>query len=720
MTFINWIMLGGAAAFSIPLIIHLFNRSRFKVVQWGAMHLLESVIRVNKKRVKIEQLILLLIRCAIPALLALLMARPVLTGWRALSGDTPSSTVVLLDNSYSMQAGATSRTNWDVAIDESARVIERTKRGSDVSVVMMGGGPEPLFDKPAFDTRALLDQLRLQHAGYGAAEIESGVGAAAGILGGMSHAKRDLIVVSDFQKADWAGVDAPARKRLAELVKGMNVPATLTFMHVGSAEKDNVAVESLDFSRQTLGVGQTLTVRANLRNYGDKSYENLRVYFRADGKEEGASQIALAGGETAQALFTIKFDEPGSHVVEVQADAPDLKADNVYQAAISVLGQIPVLLVNGDPSKQPLAGETDFLEIALQPYAAADRRGEAKLADLIATTTVSYDQLKPESLKDQRVIVLANVPRLDDNMLAAIRTFVSAGGGVLIFPGNKIDVNWYNSVLADPNNGLLPMRLDALIGGKSEGAASNIVAQHYEHPALSMFNDRANGNLSDGEIRSWYKMSPSGAEQPLIIARLENGDPLFAEKKVGEGSVIEVATSADADWSNLPMRPFFLPLMQQTVTYLATSVEPPRNVEAGKPLIAFLPREKQNVTYSMVDPDGVKTSVKPIEKAGHVVVEFNNTHRPGLYTLSADNERPIHFVVNTSRRESQLEQLSNESLDAIAKDMNATVVHTSEEYAKIDGERRHGREIWKMMLLGLLGLLFGEMLLEQLFAKGRV
>ena len=81
MNFLNVGLAFGAAAVAIPLIIHIFNRSRFKVVTWGAMHLLESVLRVNRRQVQLEQIILLIIRCAIPILLALCLARMVVTDW---------------------------------------------------------------------------------------------------------------------------------------------------------------------------------------------------------------------------------------------------------------------------------------------------------------------------------------------------------------------------------------------------------------------------------------------------------------------------------------------------------------------------------------------------------------------------------------------------------------------------------------------------------------
>lgn len=88
MSLLNPLLAIGAIAFLVPLLIHIFNRSRFRTVEWGAMHLLESVISQNRKRLQIDQLILLLIRCLIPAVLAICLARPVLTGG-GLLGNAP-------------------------------------------------------------------------------------------------------------------------------------------------------------------------------------------------------------------------------------------------------------------------------------------------------------------------------------------------------------------------------------------------------------------------------------------------------------------------------------------------------------------------------------------------------------------------------------------------------------------------------------------------------
>ncbi|MCX6978473.1 MAG: BatA domain-containing protein, partial [Verrucomicrobia bacterium] len=170
MNFLNIAMLGGLAALSIPLIIHLFHKSRFKIVPWGAMHLLVAVLRTNQKRIKIEQWILLAIRCAIPALLALMMARPVWRGATKMLGDQATSTVILLDNSYSMEAGRAGATNFSLARDEAKRVISELKPKSEAYVFMMGEG-SGLLDQSTRDLSSVTQALGKAGAGYGIARV---------------------------------------------------------------------------------------------------------------------------------------------------------------------------------------------------------------------------------------------------------------------------------------------------------------------------------------------------------------------------------------------------------------------------------------------------------------------------------------------------------------------------------------------------------------------
>lgn len=698
MSFLNIILLGGAAAASIPLIIHLLHRSRFNVVPWAAMHLLDPRHRHQKRRIQIEHWLLLLVRCLIPVVLAVLMARPVLTGMQALLGTAKTSTVVLLDNSYSMDVGKT----FTQARDTAGQIVRNLGRGSEASVVLMGGVPGPLLDEPTFATERIERELTKLQTGYGSAATPASLELAIGTLGKMHEAHRELIVVSDFQKISWTDTD-----RIAGLMNELPVKPVVTFIHLGQEEKNNISVQSLELSRMLLGVGQKFTIRAHLKNHGDTAYPNLRVYFRVDGQERSASQLALGPREEGQVLFAHTFETAGSHVIAIEADAPDvLKSDNSLLASVPVWDRLPVLLVNGNPGREPFTGETDFLEIALRPYTA----GKTTLADLITSTVIKPEQLDLTTLKDQRVVVLANVSQLSPAQLKPLEDFVRGGGGLLIFPGSRIKTDWYNKQFTS----LFPARLTTLEGSLEDNAPHTaILVQNYEHPALALFNDPRAGNLSTGTVRLWYKLAAETGtnSSAFVLARLNTGDPFLIEKKLGEGRVIACSVPCGADWSNLPLRPFYLPLMQQLVTYLAAQFDPPRNVDIGRPLVAVLPAALAGKTLDLTDPAGLKHKLTATNQAGRALVNFSDTKRPGLYILDAPTN--VHFVVNTSRAESDLAQLNADELKAVAKPWNANIVNSWDEYREREQRRRFGREVWRPLLWTLLGLIFAELILEQ-------
>src|SRR6185369_12499441 len=102
--FLNPVMLFGATAVSVPIIIHLLNKRKFDHVQWAAMRFIQASVEQNQRRIELEDIILLILRCLILLFLAFALARPTMqrsTGW---IGGASVNAVVVVDNSYSMGA----------------------------------------------------------------------------------------------------------------------------------------------------------------------------------------------------------------------------------------------------------------------------------------------------------------------------------------------------------------------------------------------------------------------------------------------------------------------------------------------------------------------------------------------------------------------------------------------------------------------------------------
>ena len=755
MSFLNQPLIWGAAAFAVPLILHILNRSRFRRVEWGAMHLLESVIQVNHKRFQIEQLLLLLVRCAIPALLAFCLARPVLTGSESLAGDSPSSIVVLLDTSYSMDAAKKGDVpRFEKAVAATQAIVESASRGSEIAVIQTGGGPSPLFDQPVFDSQAVSRRVRTLSGGHGASDMTTALQIGLQTVSQMSHAHRELIVISDFQNSDWSSA-AELGKFAQQQTDNMPVPPVLTFLPFGESLTENISIESLEFSSRPIGAGQQLAVRANVKNYGVEP-ASLKVALHIDGQESDVVQLDLAAQSTSQTFFPCEFETAGSHVIEVKTDASDvLPTDDTFAASVTIWNEIEVLLVDGEPSSQPLKSETDFLAVALTPFSL----GRLTLSDLVSTKTITPEKLNAASMETARVIVLANVSRLQEKQVDALQQFVHAGGAVLIFSGSTIDTQWYNTHLADSSlvdskntngksngksdsnthasaAGILPARFGRLQGlsDQTEQAAARIAVEHFDHPSLQFFNDASNGDLSTAEIQNWLLLEPIADGQSQVVARLDNGDPLLVQRPYGDGMIMQSATACDADWSNLPMQPVFVPLMQQLVTTLATQLTPPRNIQTGEPAIVFLEAQsdsentkskttaataQQPEVLSVLTPLGQRQTIRSAFEGNRQVARFSDTRQPGVYVMTTPSADTVHFVASTQRDESELLLLDEKELRQCAETCGAEVVLSPDEYFEREKTRRHGREIWRYALMGLLALLFLELVLQQRFSKVR-
>ncbi len=724
MNFLNGILLGGAAAFSIPLIIHLLNKRRFRVVHWGAMHLLAPIVKKNHRRIKLEQLLLLLMRIAIPIILALCLARPVLTSMKAYQENEKLSTVFLVDDSFSMQDGTPARSNFARAKEEIAQALGDMRKGSDASVVFMGGTPIPLLDEPTTSLDSVKTSLTEEDSEGDPIEVAEAIQNGMSELERMAHAGREIVLVSDFQAADWKDSDAVTRRTAMDRLNEMPVVPNVTLYRIADGPRENACIRSIDVSALVLGTNQPVTIRVNLKNYGSASYPDLMVYFKVDGEEKRSSQITLGPKQDAQVLFTVSFDSPGDHFVEVSMDADALKADNSYVASFPVWDEVPVLLVDGDPATG-LDSETGFLEIALKPFGSSG----ADLTDLIRSETIQPNQLDARRLEQKRVAILANVQRLQGHQIGQLEDFVLAGGGLIVFPGDKIDVDFYNRDLFKKGKGLLPRQFTAFAGRGHDSGDGNgwdtarIVSEVYSHPAFAFFNDGRNGKLSEAEFNTWLKLgflddaNLAGRRDVLDLARFDSGDPFAVEHKFGKGRVIMCATPADAAWGNLPMQPVYLPMMQRMVTYLAASIDPPRNVASRSKIVAFVPPDLAGQDVVVKDPAGVDHTVKVKREGSRGVVEYADTKLPGIYTVTAQPGLTFHYAVNLSRDESDISVMSEHEVRELAMEMEANFVTSYEEYRELDKARRFGIEIWKPLLVALLALLFGELIYQQWIAR---
>lgn len=713
MTFLNGILLAGAAAFLIPLLIHLLNRRRVSVVKWGAMHLLEAVIKQKKSNIKIEQWLLLATRIALPIILALCLARPVLSALSSLPGFGKTSLVVLLDDSFSMRAPASGGSPMEQARQAIQRITDELPRGSDVQVVLAGGSPRPLLDQ----STTALDLVPKSLAGTpslsGPLSANDAFQAAASALSKAANGAREVVLMSDFQQSDWKGFAEGASVPALESMMKQEPKPLLTFFRLNNDITENLSIASLELSALVAAEGQPVGARVRVKNHGKRLWQDVALHLEADGTRLRTTRITVpAEGEVTLSL-THAFDTVGDHSLGVRLEGDTFADDNAAEAIVHVRRQINVLLVDGHPGNEPLSGAVDFLELALSPNMAAATGSK----DLLLTSKVDEKRLRKEDFSRKEVIILADVDRLQGGHLNELEKFVKEGGGLMVFAGPTCDIASYNRDLFRNGDGLYPAKIKGY-GSVSPGEnPARVLMQRFTHPAVTYFNDVRGGRLQDAEFRNWFQFEPASGDVKTVLS-LDRGVPLFLEKTYGKGRVIVSASTANSEWTNLPLQMVFVPLLQRMVSHLATQNGAASSQFVGQPVRFGLKDGKGDEVFEETDPAGKTSEIKAHKENNGVVVESPATREPGLYTIKSKGDGETrHFAFNVNPAESDLRPMAASDVEKVAKRFEAPMVENFEAYQRVDRSRRHGTELWQPFLLGLLALLFIEVLLQQRIAK---
>lgn len=719
MTFLNAILLAGAAAFLIPLLIHLLNKRKVVTVRWGAMHLLHEVIRQRKRKMKIEQLLLLITRVSIPIVLALCLARPALTALRSF-GLGSSSLIVMLDDSFSMRAPAEKSATPGASVADMARsdlqqITESLPGGSEAQVVLSGGTPRKLLDQPTTALDLVPKKLADVPSMSGPLSANDVFQAATSALKDAPTAAREIVVVSDFQQADWKAIADGAVLPALENLSKLEPKPQITFYRVGSDLAENLSIASADLSALVAAETQPIGIRVRIKNHGKRPWQDIPVHLETDGARLRTARVSLAPEGEAVLSFTHAFDKVGAHSLSVRIEGDSFSDDNAFHSVVQVRNQLNVLLIDGKPGTLPLEGATDFLELALTPHTAAAN----SLKDLIHTKKIEPRKLRSDDFKQAEVIILANVERLQGRSFSDLDKFVKDGGGLLIFAGPECDIDWYNRELYKKGEGLLPAAIKGQARAEIADSPARILMQRLTHPSVLYFNDARSGHLQDAEFRFWFELAPPSNENTQRILNLDRNVPLLIEKKYGHGCVIACATTANAEWTNLPLQPFFVPLMQRLTTYLATE----GNVHAwqlvGSSLRIPLEKAELGAEFTLRDPTGQSQTLKSQQEGDKVFVQSPPITQAGIFQLQRiGTDKPTLLAFNTDNTESDLKPLPSEDIKKIADRHGIAYADSLQSYQSLDRSRRFGSELWQPLLIILIALLFFEVLLQQRIAKG--
>jgi len=684
MAFLSPVFLVGLGAIAIPVLIHLIQRERKRVVQFPSLMFVRRIPYQSVRRRRIRHWLLLAIRAAAIACIVAAFARPFFrqSAIAAAAAGGSREIVVLLDQSASMGYGD----HWQRAQD-AARQAVRSLAGDERGTLV-------LFSRNAEENmRATTDHGRLEGA-IGAARVGSdatrygpALKLAESILARSSAKRREAVLISDFQRAGWSGSED------THFPEGL----TLTPVSVADNRTVNLSVPSVTFARSAFSGQERVTVTAGLANRSDDVMKDVPVTLTIDGHDLQTLPVTIAARASTAVAFTPFTLAEANVRGSVRAGRDSLPADNVFHFVLAPSAPVSILIV--DSGAQDSLYLTKALSIGTTP---------AFRVDLVPAA-----RLTPASFDGRAVVILndAAFPSAAGN--GVLSRFVERGGGLLVIFGE-------HSTWPSGDTALLPGTIGP-ITDPANGRGGAIGFIDYSHPVFEVFRAPRSGDFSSAHMFRYRALTTT--PDARVLARFDDGAVAAAERRIGAGRVIAWTSTLDDSWNDLAVQPVYLPLVHQLVRYLAHYEQPQSWQTVGQ--VLDLPAANGRGDRVVVTPSGQRIP-QTADGAGLVelteqgIYEIRGTKEPARgatvpdatapgATVPGATNRPLAIAVNLDPAESDLAPLDPRELVA-AVTGHATPVAAQPlppEATREDAEKRQA--LWWYLLLTGLVLLAAEM-----------
>jgi uncharacterized membrane protein len=520
----------GVGAIAIPIIIHLINRKRFRIVPWAAMKFLLAAQKQTRKRMRIEQLLLLLVRMLILALVVFAMASVMPWAesiWTSMGlaqwgpGKKPATHrthhVFVLDASLSMnQKVEGDQTAFEVARQMMLRKIADNSSGDGYSVLILKDSPTWLVGEASQDARKVAREIEAVRPSHGNASLLAALNMVAAKLQEAQgrFPIQAVYFFTDMQQSTWMAA-APSEVKTDAEGKQKNPyleiqdKATTVFVDCGPLkDSGNLAVTHMEFDLDTtpyIVTGMDFTLRATVKNFGEakpKVRAELLLGRAKDGAADPALQLRVrdnpvtddvaATSQTTFAFKGVRFDKPGTYAVQVRIGDDALAQDNFRTVIITVRDEIPVLLVNGKASADRFERATEYLRLALNPFPAGTEPKWAPLRPKVINPSQFTDMTEAE-LEKFDCIFWCDVPKFGLSDVRKIDAHLRRGGGFVITLGDNAakSIDQYNRLLYKDEQGLLPAKLMRKIAAPKEHYFYfHSTDDDYSLPPLAAFSDK--------------------------------------------------------------------------------------------------------------------------------------------------------------------------------------------------------------------------------------
>jgi hypothetical protein len=598
--------LAGLAAVTLPLWLHLLRKHKTTPLPFSSLMFFERRTQSSIKHRRLQYLLLLALRAAVLALLALAFARPFLESRSGVWAAGGRKLMVLaIDQSFSMRQG----NRLERAKREAMQVASELRPEDKLEVLAFGSQVQVLGDSPA--TIQTIEPTDTRSSYVELARSLRTITQSAGM-------PVEAHLFSDMQKTSLPANFADLR--LPDGVRLVAHPAA-------SARVGNFAVESVRSPRRVYGSGKA-HVEATIAGYGT-AQATRRVSLELNGREIESKSVEVPAGGRATAEFQLTDVPFGLNRGEIRIDSGDsLPQDDHFYFSVERAEARHVLFVHEARSERDVLYFRTALEAAAESAFALD--------------AVPAEQTANLELQRYAFVVLSDVSLLPASFETALGGYVRGGGSVLVALGRQSALR-----------GRVPVFDEGVIGVR-------YFARDADRFQTAAWLDSGHPSMHDAErwddvkFYQAVRISPGKAR---VAARLGDDTPLLLDKQLGEGRVLVFSSTFDNVSNDFPLHASFVPFVEHTANYLSRQEEGPANYTVGAYLDLRQAREK-GAAVEVLDPKGGRAlTLEEATRAQNMPLSMS-----GFYDVKRPNGRHELVAVNPDRHESDLDTIPAETV----------------------------------------------------------
>lgn len=640
------------------------------------MQFLKEIREQQSHRRNLKERLILAARMLALTFLVLAFAKPYLPGRNAIGAGKRQAVSIFVDNSYSMQTLNREGSLLDEAKRRAKEIASAYNINDSFQLLTQDfeGRHQRLLSRDEFNDA--VDAVKISPESR---DLQQIVSRQQSLLDMHMDAVRSVYILSDFQK-NLAGVQ-PVKTDTAIHISLVRLKANLL---------PNVAVDSVALLSAIHRPGESEKLVIKLHNYADKPAEKIPLKLLINGMQKAIGSYSIAPRSVQHDTLVFSGLAPGWQRAEVALQDNPVTFDNQFYFAFNVKQQMPVLLIDGGMPNPYLKAV-----FATDPFFAAKR---------VPDGNVDYAALNTYPL-----IILNDINAISTGLAQQLKTYVSKGGTLVVFPSANADFNSYRSLL-QPMNAAYPEKLLT--------ETARVSAINLQNPVFKNIFESFPQNPDLPVVKKYYQLNSSYANRAENLMNLP-GQPFWAGYKSAKGKIYLSAVALNEDFSNLPRHALFVPVMFR-IALLSGHDQPLYYTLGRDQAIETAPVSVTGRQLLKLVKGGQNVIADTKQQEGSTLLYVaDQLHDPGLYDLKKQDSTVAVLAFNDNRRESDLSYLTSGELAKLMPRATHVLEPGKGSLKEAVTETNFGVQLWKLCIILALFFLGTEIVLIRYYKTGQ-